>query len=112
MAFNPSTSTRNPAAGSPAAPARRTARSGAEYEAALGFVNFYVPTAGGQRRKLGTIPLNASNATQKNVFERLKTAQTDEERLALVAGLVGILQVEFNEQIDENAAENQIAWGV
>ena len=107
MAFRPSTSS-SPAA---AAPATRRSRTGQEYEAAVGFINIYVPTAAGNgaRRKLGTIPLNASNATQKQIFDRLKEGTTDEERADLVKRLMAIVQVEFNEQIDENAVENQVA---
>ena len=91
-----------------AAPATRRNRQGQEFEAALGFINMYVPTSGGKRLKLGTIALQASNGTQKQIFEKLNVAQTDEERAEIVSRLVGILQFDFNPQLDADAPENQI----
>ena len=93
---------------SPATPAMRRGRGGQEYEAALGFINIYVPTAGNKRLKLGTLNLQASNATQKQIFEKLNTATTDEERADIVERLVKVLQFDFNPQLDADAPENQI----
>ncbi len=39
---------------------------------AQAFVNFYIPTPDGGRRKLGSIPLRETKAFEKAMIERLK----------------------------------------
>ena len=39
---------------------------------AQGFLNLYIPTPDGGRRKLGSIPLRESKAFEKAIIERLK----------------------------------------
>lgn len=96
MAFQPATDNA-PATGTSAAPRRN-----GEFEKALGFLNFYMPTKGGSRRKLGSIPLNASKAVEKQVFDALMADPAKLE--AVVAKLI----VEFNPQIDESSADSQL----
>lgn len=97
MAFQPATDNTN-ATGTSAAPRRN-----GDFEKALGFLNFYLPTKGGQtRRKVGSIPLNASKPVEKQVFEALQADPAALERL------VSKLIVEFNPQIDETSADNQL----
>lgn len=96
MAFQPATDNA-PATGTSAAPRRM-----GDYEKALGFLNFYMPTKGGSRRKLGSIPLNASKAVEKQVFDALMADPAKLE--AVVAKLI----VEFNPQIDEASADSQL----
>lgn len=107
MAYNPGTpsTTRSSAA----APALRRSRSGQEYEAALGFINVYIPTKGGKRLKVGTIALQGSSPTQKQIFERLNSATGDDERAALVAAMAELLQFDFNPQLDDSDPANQVA---
>lgn len=94
MAFQPQSN--------PAPTSNRPAARG-EFEKAAGFLNFYLPTKGGARRKLGTIALNASRPTEKAVFDLL-VQDPDNMQKVLAA-----LQVEFNPQIDEAAPENELA---
>lgn len=96
MAFQPATDNA-PATGTSAAPRRN-----GEFEKALGFLNFYIPTKGGSRRKLGSIPLNAAKAVEKQVFDALMADPAKLE--AVVAKLI----VEFNPQIDESSADSQL----
>ena len=96
MAFQPATDNA-PATGTSAAPRRN-----GEFEKALGFLNFYIPTKGGSRRKLGSIPLNAAKAVEKQVFDALMADPAKLE--AVVAKLI----VEFNPQIDESSTDNQL----
>ena len=96
MAFQPATDNA-PATGTSAAPRRN-----GEFETALGFLNFYIPTKGGSRRKLGSIPLNAAKAVEKQVFDALMADPAKLE--AVVAKLI----VEFNPQIDESSTDNQL----
>ena len=96
MAFQPATDN------APVA-SNTTARRNGEFEKALGFLNFYLPTRGGQtRRKVGSIPLNAAKPVEKQVFEALK------EDPAALERLVSKLIVEFNPQIDESSTDNQL----
>lgn len=108
MAYNPGNNSTNTRA-SAAAPALRRSRTGQEYEAALGFINVYIPTAGGKRLKVGTIALQGSSPTQKQVFDRLSAATTDEERADLVARMASKLQFDFNPQLDDSDPANQVA---
>ena len=97
MAFQPATDNA-PATGTSNAPPRRNG----DFEKALGFLNFYIPTKGGTRRKVGSIPLNASKATEKQVFDALAADPAALERF------VKALIVEFNPQIDESAESSQL----
>ena len=96
MAFQPATDNAT-TTGTSAAPRRN-----GDFEKALGFLNFYIPTKGGTRRKVGSIPLNASKATEKQVFDTLVADPAALERL------VKALIVEFNPQIDESAESSQL----
>ena len=95
MAFQPATDN------APVA-SNTNARRNGEFEKALGFLNFYLPTKGGTRRKVGSIPLNGSKATEKQVFDALSSDPAAMERF------VKALIVEFNPQIDESAESNQL----
>lgn len=98
MAFQTADNTANSAT-----PATGARRAQGDYEKALGFLNFYLPTKGGQtRRKVGSIPLNASKPVEKQVFDALMADPAKLE--AIVAKLI----VEFNPQIDEASADNQL----
>jgi len=55
-----------------------------------GFINFYLPTADGKgRRKLGAVPLQEANLTQKPLLDWLKEDPTR------VAKILAQLQIEF-----------------
>lgn len=83
----------------------------AEFEKAAGFLNIYAKTKGGQaKRKVGTIALQASNDTQKAIFDFLNKATNDEERAALVQQMLQHMIFEFNPAVDNEAAENQLAF--
>lgn len=96
MAFQPAPS---------AAPAPASARRGGnnEYERAIGFINVYLPTKGGARRKVGTLALNASKATEKAVHDRL--IEGGDEALKRLAE---VMILEFNPQIDESNPDNAL----
>lgn len=70
MAFNTNTA---------AAPA---SSNNANWEKAAGFINLYLPTKDGKRRKLGSIPLKLSKANEKALFEWL---EADEENVGKLA---------------------------
>lgn len=83
----------------------------AEFEKAAGFLNIYARTKGGQaKRKVGTIALQASNDTQKAIFDFLNKATNDEERAALVQQMLQHMIFEFNPAVDNEAEENQLAF--
>ena len=91
----------------------RPARGGntAEFEKAAGFLNIYAKTRGGQaKRKVGTIALQASNETQKAIFDFLNKGGSDEERAALVTQMLQHMIFEFNPAVDNEAEENQLAF--
>ena len=96
MAFQPATDNA-PATGTSNAPRRN-----GDFEKALGFLNFYIPTKESTRHKVGSIPLNASKATEKQVFDTLAADPAALERF------VKALIVEFNPQIDESAESSQL----
>lgn len=97
MAFQPASSS---------APAPTAARRGnGDYEKAIGFINVYIPTVGGGKRKVGTLALNASKTTEKAVHDRL--VEGGEEALARLAE---IMILEFNPQIDETNPDNALAF--
>lgn len=107
MAYNPAPNT-NATSAAPVGSGRRG--NTAELEKAIGFLNIYVPTKGGGRRKVGAgIPLNASKDTEKAIFEWL-TKGTKEDQAAALAKLMSIVQIEFNPTTDNSAPENQIAF--
>lgn len=56
---------------------------------AAGFLNLYLPTADGGRRKLGAIPLREKNVNEKKLFEALKADES------LVEAILGKLEIEF-----------------
>jgi hypothetical protein len=68
--------------------ARNESTSNDSWKAA-GFLNFYLPTAEGGRRKLGAISLREKNANEKKLFEALK-ADPD-----LVSVIMNKLECEF-----------------
>ena len=63
-----------------AAPASNTANS--NWEKAAGFVNLYLPSKDGKRRKLGAIPLRLSKSNEKALVEWL---ESDEENVGKLA---------------------------
>lgn len=101
MAYNPG----NNAPSAPVGSGRRG--QNAELEKAIGFLNIYVPTKGGARRKVGNgIPLNASKDTEKAIFDFLNSGDKE----AAMKKFLSIVQIEFNPATDPNAEENQIAF--
>ena len=52
------------------------------WEKAAGFINLYLPTKDGKRRKLGSIPLKLSKANEKTLLEWL---EADEENVGKLA---------------------------
>jgi hypothetical protein len=63
---------------------------------AEGFLNFYLPTQDGGRRKLGSIPLKGNKQSEKDL---LKWLNEDKERVAVI---MAKLQLEY--QAAEQAA--------
>lgn len=59
---------------------------------AQGFLNIYLPTTQGGRRKIGTIYLHENKQMEKQLIERLKA---DPE--AVIEALLGKIEMEFNE---------------
>lgn len=95
MAFQRDTS-----ASAPTAPRGRA--TGGDFEKAIGFLNFYVPTQGGQRRKLGTIPLRESKAIEKQIADFLAADEANAEKLQTK------LIIDFNPQLDEADPANAL----
>lgn len=59
---------------------------------AAGFINLYLPTTGGGRKKLGYIVLSASNEYEAKLAERLKT-----DPVNALKKLNELIEVEFND---------------
>lgn len=57
---------------------------------AKGFLNIYLPTVDGGRRKLGSLPLRENNRTEAEVLGKLV------ENPEAIARLVQLLEIEFN----------------
>lgn len=74
MAFNTN------AAAAPSAASSNNANS--NWEKAAGFVNLYLPSKDGKRRKLGAIPLKLSKSNEKALVEWL---ESDEENIGKLA---------------------------
>lgn len=107
MAYNPGTPSNNTNAPTVASGRRGNTQ---DLEKAIGFLNIYVPTKGGTRRKVGNgIPLNASKDTEKAIFDWLMKGD-EEARAKAMAKFCSIVQFEFNPSTDPNAPENQIAF--
>ena len=85
------------------APAASNNNGAAGDKKVLGFLNLYIPTKGGERRKLGTVYLNATNAVEKRVFEEL-VAGGD----AKLADIVAKLQFTFAENTGADASDLDI----
>ena len=88
MGFNTATATapkNNRRAAASAAPAQD-----GDYEQAIGFINLYLPTKGGGRRKLGAVALKASNVNEKTLCDWLAA---DPE--ANAAKILAAMQIEF-----------------
>ena len=81
------------------APANNNVRNvGDESWKAQGFLNLYLPSRGGQRRKLGSIPLKESRSSEKELLAWLNEDPTR------VGKLLGKLEMEFQPAVkaDEN----------
>jgi hypothetical protein len=67
-----------------------------------GFLNFYLPTREGGRKKLGSIPLKASKPNEKALLDGLN--KSEEERDRILQLIMNRLLVEFNSTTpNENA---------
>lgn len=97
MAFNTNTAPANnvsPFSSEAGAQPRRQQRP----NPAAGFLNIYIPTKNGGRRKLGYIVLSSERAFEADIAEKLKNDP------ALVDKLAGLIEVEFNtSEADENS---------
>lgn len=69
----------------------------------LGFLNLYMPTHGGDRKKLGSVYLNATNAVERKVFEALRDGGE-----AKLAEVIGKLQFTFAENTGSDASDLDI----
>lgn len=65
-----------------AAPAPTANTANSNWEKAAGFVNLYLPSKDGKRRKLGAIPLKMSKLNEKALLEWL---ESDEENVGKLA---------------------------
>jgi hypothetical protein len=81
MAFNTNAQT---------APSNVTAPAAANWEKAAGFINLYLPSKDGAKRKLGAIPLRLSKANEKLLLDWLN------EDASHVKTLAAKLIVEYN----------------
>lgn len=59
------------------------------FEKAAGFVNIYVPTKGGHRKKLGAIALKQSDALHKQIIDKLDNEESMQK-------LIQLLEFEFH----------------
>lgn len=92
MAFN-----RNPAT-------RTTDRSANTEWKADGFLNFYLPGAGGKDKKLGSIPLRSSNASQASL---IKWLEEDPARISVVLARLKLTFQKVNEEEEGFVLEEQ-----
>lgn len=69
---------------------------------AKGFLNFYLPTTSGGRKKLGYLPLREGYRTEEQVLAKLQ------EDPQMVARLIELLEVEFN-PYDPDSEDNELA---
>lgn len=74
----------------------QTSFGNSKFEKAAAFVNIYVPTKDGQRRKLGALPLKNSVGLHKQIIGKIN----DEEAMQK---LIQLLEFEFHEVSDETA---------
>ncbi len=81
-------------------------RANGEWEKAKGFLNISVPTAGGDKVRLISVPLKESDPIHKQLLTWLGEEETREGRLN---GLTSKLQLSFNAVRTD--AENQLALG-
>lgn len=51
------------------------------WEKAGGFINIYLPSKDGKRRKLGAIPLKASKATEKQLMDFLEEDEGNVQKM-------------------------------
>jgi hypothetical protein len=63
---------------------------------ALGFINIYLPTNSGGKKKLGVIPLRASVPHELEIFEALKACNGEEATQNGVNAVMALCQVDFN----------------
>lgn len=70
-------------------PAQTAGNNRGNFEPAVGFLNFYLPSRDGQRVKLGAIPLKASKEREKALVDALIANP------ALTAQIVAKLEVDF-----------------
>ena len=75
MAFNVNSNAAAPSANS-------TNANTQQWEKAAGFINLYLPSKDGKRRKLGAIPLKLSKTNEKALVEWL---ESDEENVGKLA---------------------------
>ena len=87
MAFNTNKASKASAATVNTAPRGTGDR---EFEKAEGFINLYLPSKNGGRRKLGAVPLKASASNEKALNDWLKA---DPEGNA--AKILAMLQIEY-----------------
>lgn len=70
-----------------------------DWERASGFLNFYLPTKGGKRRKLGAIPLYNSKVNEKTFMDWLAADEAN------ITKVLSVLELEYRAaESDENAA--------
>ena len=73
MAFNTNTA---------AAPSASSNNNTQSWEKAAGFVNLYLPSKDGKKRKLGAIPLKVSKAQEKALLEWLEEDEANVGKLS------------------------------
>ena len=59
-----------------------SASNNSNWEKASGFINLYLPSKDGKRRKLGAIPLKMSKANEKALYEFLEADEGNVEKFA------------------------------
>jgi len=61
---------------------------------AVGFINIWLPTKDGGKRKVGAIPLRGNKDNEVSLAEYLGTG-TEEEQAAKLANFVGKIKIDF-----------------
>lgn len=86
------------------------AQGNGNFEKAVGFINIYLPSAGGGKaRKIGAIALRASNAFEASVFKRLSEGDEAAQAAALQA-MSNAVEFSFAEVVPADSPTNEVGF--
>lgn len=86
---------------------RRTTQQGDDSWKAQGFLNVYVPTKGGGRKKLVGIPLREKNALEARILE---LAGSDDDKGTNLKKIIQALEFEFNPVQSQDEITNDLPF--